>query len=286
MGDVAELRPSWNPPDEALNTELPAFEPFFEEQKERLLRILSVITGSGTEAEDLAQEAFTRVFERWETVAAMDDPAGYLHRTAPRLHPDRALTTRRSRDRGKGFNRKAAFRYTLHAGPDGDGFSRWRNPFSSGLLRSRELPRTMRRSITSPLVSLPPGTRPAATMTVSAEALPLQQRLTADTTAHNISMGRRLVVETMNSTLKGAFVNLEKGQFRVFGADRIELLLGFTVAALNVRTVRSWRARLAADALNATKPRARAGRRRGTYMQILGLDPARDASDPARGPPP
>ena len=61
------------------------FESFFEDQKDRLLRILAVITGSRAEAEDLAQEAFTRVFERWATVGAMDDPAGYLHRTAMNL---------------------------------------------------------------------------------------------------------------------------------------------------------------------------------------------------------
>lgn len=41
-----------------------------------------MITGSKTEAEDLAQEAFIRVLERWDTVATMEDPAGYLHRTA------------------------------------------------------------------------------------------------------------------------------------------------------------------------------------------------------------
>ena len=68
-----------------MDTEPPAFESFFEEQKERLLRILSAITGSRAEAEDLAQEAFTKVFERWDTVAAMADPAGYLHRTAMNL---------------------------------------------------------------------------------------------------------------------------------------------------------------------------------------------------------
>ena len=62
-----------------------SFEVFFEDEKERLLRALSVITGSRGEAEDLAQEAFTRVFERWETVGQMDDPAGYLHRTAMNL---------------------------------------------------------------------------------------------------------------------------------------------------------------------------------------------------------
>lgn len=71
--------------EDQLDTEPPAFDSFFEEQKDRLLRTLSVITGSRAEAEDLAQEAFTRVFERWDTVAAMEDPAGYLHRTAMNL---------------------------------------------------------------------------------------------------------------------------------------------------------------------------------------------------------
>ena len=45
------------------------FDRFFEQEQERLLRTLSVITGSRREAEDLAQEAFTKVFERWDTVA-------------------------------------------------------------------------------------------------------------------------------------------------------------------------------------------------------------------------
>jgi DNA-directed RNA polymerase specialized sigma24 family protein len=80
MGKVAGLRQAWKGPGESMDGEAVPFEGFFEDQKERLLRILSVITGSRAEAEDLAQEAFTRVFERWESVAAMEDPAGYLHR--------------------------------------------------------------------------------------------------------------------------------------------------------------------------------------------------------------
>jgi hypothetical protein len=71
MGQVAGLGKAWKAPGESMDTEPPTFEEFFEDQKERLLRILSVITGSRAEAEDLAQEAFTRVFERWKTVAAM-----------------------------------------------------------------------------------------------------------------------------------------------------------------------------------------------------------------------
>src|SRR6478735_8811610 len=85
MGEVADLRPMRRAADEAMATESVAFDSFFEEQKERLLRVLSVITGSRAEAEDLTQEAFMRVFERWEKVGSMEDPAGYLHRTAMNL---------------------------------------------------------------------------------------------------------------------------------------------------------------------------------------------------------
>jgi RNA polymerase sigma-70 factor (ECF subfamily) len=94
MGDVADLRSTRKAPDEAIVMEPPAFEQFFEEQKDRLLRTLSVITGSRAEAEDLAQEAFTKIFERWHTVAAMEDPAGYLHRTAMNLFRNHYRRTR------------------------------------------------------------------------------------------------------------------------------------------------------------------------------------------------
>jgi RNA polymerase sigma-70 factor (ECF subfamily) len=59
-----------------------SFRSFFEDESGRLLQALVVVTGSRYEAEDIAQEAFTRVYERWERVRSMDDPAGYLHRTA------------------------------------------------------------------------------------------------------------------------------------------------------------------------------------------------------------
>lgn len=58
------------------------FETFFEDEKDRLLRVLSLITGSRTEAEDIAQEAFTRIYERWHVVRAMENPSAYLYRSA------------------------------------------------------------------------------------------------------------------------------------------------------------------------------------------------------------
>jgi RNA polymerase sigma-70 factor (ECF subfamily) len=66
-----------------------AFEEFFEVEQERLLRVLSVITGSRAEAEDIAQDAFVKVWERWEDICEMDDPAGYLHKTAMNLFRSR-----------------------------------------------------------------------------------------------------------------------------------------------------------------------------------------------------
>lgn len=110
MGEVADIRPIWGAPDEATATEPVAFDAFFEDQKDRLLRVLSVITGSRAEAEDLAQEAFTKVFERWEQVGAMQDPAGYLHRTAMNLFRNQY---RRAR---------MALARTIGAGPERDVF--------------------------------------------------------------------------------------------------------------------------------------------------------------------
>jgi RNA polymerase sigma-70 factor (ECF subfamily) len=60
----------------------PEFEPFFEAEHRRLLRALYLITGNAEEAEDLMQEAFLKVWEGWDRVRRMDDPTGYLYRTA------------------------------------------------------------------------------------------------------------------------------------------------------------------------------------------------------------
>jgi RNA polymerase sigma factor (sigma-70 family) len=58
------------------------FEAFFEAEHERLLRALFVVTGSAEEADELMQDAFVAVWERWDRVAHMRDPTGYLYRTA------------------------------------------------------------------------------------------------------------------------------------------------------------------------------------------------------------
>jgi RNA polymerase sigma factor (sigma-70 family) len=59
-----------------------SFEAFFEGEHARLLRALYLVTGNVQEAEEVMQDAFLAVWERWDRVAAMDEPTGYLYRTA------------------------------------------------------------------------------------------------------------------------------------------------------------------------------------------------------------
>ena len=66
-----------------------SFEDFFELEQERLLRLLWMVTGSLQEAEDIVQEAFLRVWERWNKVSAMDSPTGYLHHAAMNIFRNR-----------------------------------------------------------------------------------------------------------------------------------------------------------------------------------------------------
>ena len=82
MGEVARIEKQQEVPRTPGTREPISFDDFFEAEKDRVLRVMSVITGSRAEAEDITQEAFIRLLERWETVATMANPAGYLHRAA------------------------------------------------------------------------------------------------------------------------------------------------------------------------------------------------------------
>ena len=59
-----------------------AFEAFYLERHEDLYRAVWLVTRNRHEAEEIAQDAFLRVFERWERVRGLEDPGGYLYRTA------------------------------------------------------------------------------------------------------------------------------------------------------------------------------------------------------------
>lgn len=73
----------------AMRSEAPgltAFEAFFERNYAPLARALYLLTGDTAEAEDEAQEAMVRVYERWDRVSTMASPDGYLFRTAMNLN--------------------------------------------------------------------------------------------------------------------------------------------------------------------------------------------------------
>ena len=65
------------------------FEDFFVAEHERLFKALCMLTGNREEADDLAQEALLRAYERWDRVGTMDSPTGYVYRTALNLHRNR-----------------------------------------------------------------------------------------------------------------------------------------------------------------------------------------------------
>jgi len=56
-----------------------------EEEWPVVFRTAYLITGDRSEAEDLAQEAFVRAFERWSTVSALDRPQAWLQRVVVNL---------------------------------------------------------------------------------------------------------------------------------------------------------------------------------------------------------
>jgi RNA polymerase sigma factor (sigma-70 family) len=61
------------------------FELFFEAERRRLFRALYLMSGSVHEAEELVQDAFLKLWERWDRVSIMEDPVGYLYRVALNL---------------------------------------------------------------------------------------------------------------------------------------------------------------------------------------------------------
>ena len=76
------------------------FDEFFEEEHERLYKALYFVTGNRHDAEELMQDAFLRLWERWDRIDHIHDLTGYLFRVALngfRTRRHRALTAIRNR---------------------------------------------------------------------------------------------------------------------------------------------------------------------------------------------
>ena len=69
--------------------ESPTFEALFAGERTRLFTSLWLVTRDRHEAEEIAQDAFVKVWERWDRRGAPDDPTAYLFRTAMNIMRNR-----------------------------------------------------------------------------------------------------------------------------------------------------------------------------------------------------
>jgi RNA polymerase sigma factor (sigma-70 family) len=75
-----------------------SFDEFFLDEHERLYRALFFVTGNRHDAEDLMQDAFLKLWERWSGIDEVDDVTAYLYRIALngfRMRARRARTATR-----------------------------------------------------------------------------------------------------------------------------------------------------------------------------------------------
>jgi RNA polymerase sigma-70 factor, ECF subfamily len=66
-----------------------SFESFYESESGPLYRRLCLITRNQHDAEEVMQDAFLKLWERWDRVSGMENPVGYLYRTAFNLSTKR-----------------------------------------------------------------------------------------------------------------------------------------------------------------------------------------------------
>lgn len=73
------------------------FEGFYRERLAQLVRACALVTLDTAAAEDIAAEAFARLWPRWEQMQSEDHAGGYVYKTAMRLCAKRAARGRRER---------------------------------------------------------------------------------------------------------------------------------------------------------------------------------------------
>lgn len=66
----------------ALSREAISFEEFVESEYDRVLRAMYLACGSRDLAEEITQHAMVRAFERWDRIAALESPVGYVMKIA------------------------------------------------------------------------------------------------------------------------------------------------------------------------------------------------------------
>jgi len=67
-----------------------SFEDFYLDHHREVYAAMWLVSRDRHEAEEITQDAFLRVLERWDRVAGLEDPTGYLFRTAMNMWRSRA----------------------------------------------------------------------------------------------------------------------------------------------------------------------------------------------------
>jgi len=125
-----------------------SFEAFFHDEARTLFRRLCTVTGNSSEAEEIMRDAFLALWERWDRISGMDDPTGYLYRTAMNVFRKR---TRRA---------SLAIRLTFASAPDP-------TPFSEiDARQDLQAARVLRSRSASSFVTLPPNAQISGRRTI------------------------------------------------------------------------------------------------------------------------
>jgi RNA polymerase sigma factor (sigma-70 family) len=75
------------------------FATFFADEHRKLFKALYFVTGNRADAAELMQDAFLKLWERWDRVDRIDDPTAYLFRVALNGFRMRARAARRAAHR-------------------------------------------------------------------------------------------------------------------------------------------------------------------------------------------
>jgi RNA polymerase sigma-70 factor, ECF subfamily len=76
------------------DAETASFDDFYGATAKRLVRYAYALTGNISDAQEIAQEAFARAWQRWDSVRGLDSPEAWVRRVATNI-----TTSRYRRDR-------------------------------------------------------------------------------------------------------------------------------------------------------------------------------------------